>query len=310
MKKRCRFVTVLFVSVAVFVLHSCSLPGLPAKNQVNVITVGSTSTSESQILAAIVKEMIAYYEGDLEVLIVGNLGSSRIMHQAMLRGDVTVAASRYTGSDLTGSLSLPAESNPEKALALVQAGFHKEFQLKWYPSYGFDNTYAFMVSQEVAQRYNLEKISDLAPWAETLRVGIDTVWLNRLGDGYDGFQAAYGIEFARIFPMQIGLVYEAINAGKMDMALGYSSDGRIASYNLVTLVDDLHFFPAYDCSIVASEKLLAQHPGLDAIFLKLVGQIDTPTMRRLNYEVDDQLLDPEFVAKRFLQSHHYFEQAE
>ncbi len=33
--------------------------------------------------------------------------------------------------------------------------------------------------------------------------------------------------------MQIGLVYDAVEAGKMDIVLGYSTDGRIASYDLV-----------------------------------------------------------------------------
>ena len=37
--------------------------------------------------------------------------------------------------------------------------------------------------------------------------------------------------------MQIGLVYDAVEAGKMDIVLGYSTDGRIASYDLVMLED-------------------------------------------------------------------------
>ena len=41
--------------------------------------------------------------------------------------------------------------------------------------------------------------------------------------------------------MQIGLVYDAVNAGKMDVILGYSTDGRIGSYDLVMLKDDKRF---------------------------------------------------------------------
>ncbi len=41
--------------------------------------------------------------------------------------------------------------------------------------------------------------------------------------------------------MQIGLVYDAVEAGKMDIVLGYSTDGRIASYDLVMLEDDRNF---------------------------------------------------------------------
>ena len=48
--------------------------------------------------------------------------------------------------------------------------------------------------------------------------------------------------------MQIGLVYDAVNAGKMDVILGYSTDGRIGSYDLVMLKDDKRFFPPYDAA--------------------------------------------------------------
>ena len=45
----------------------------------------------------------------------------------------------------------------------------------------------------------------------------------------------YNFQFKSILPMQIGLVYDAVNAGKMDVILGYSTDGRIGSYDLVML---------------------------------------------------------------------------
>ena len=41
--------------------------------------------------------------------------------------------------------------------------------------------------------------------------------------------------------MQIGLVYDALNTEKLDVALGYSTDGRIAAYDLKVLKDDKQF---------------------------------------------------------------------
>lgn len=41
--------------------------------------------------------------------------------------------------------------------------------------------------------------------------------------------------------MQIGLVYDALNSEKLDVALGYSTDGRIAAYDLKVLKDDKQF---------------------------------------------------------------------
>ena len=48
--------------------------------------------------------------------------------------------------------------------------------------------------------------------------------------------------------MQIGLVYDALHSGNLDVAVGYSTDGRIAAYDLKVLKDDKQFFPPYDAS--------------------------------------------------------------
>jgi osmoprotectant transport system substrate-binding protein len=108
--------------------------------------------------------------------------------------------------------------------------------------------------------------------------------------------------------MQIGLVYDAVDAHRMDVVLGYSTDGRIASYDLVMLEDDKQFFPPYDASPVVNQELLDEVPELENALLRLAGKIDTETMQQLNYESDNNLVEPSIVAERFLEDHHYFEE--
>ena len=67
--------------------------------------------------------------------------------------------------------------------------------------------------------------------------------MNRAGDGYPAFQKDYGFKFKSARPMQIGLVYDALKT-KLDVAVGYSTDGRIAAYNLKILKDDRKLFPS------------------------------------------------------------------
>ena len=43
--------------------------------------------------------------------------------------------------------------------------------------------------------------------------------------------------------MQIGLVYDAVKNGKMDIVLAYSTDGRIKAYDL-KLLKTINAFPA------------------------------------------------------------------
>ena len=75
------------------------------------------------------------------------------------------------------------------------------------------------------------------------------------------FPKEYGFKFASARPMQIGLVYDALKI-KIRCCVGYSTDGRIA-YDLKILKDDRKFFPPYDGSPLATEKLIKDHPEID-----------------------------------------------
>lgn len=289
------------------ILGSCSLPGLASNTDDQTISITGGITSEAQILAGIVAGMVEHYT-DKNTTIINNLATTTINHQAMINGDASISAARYTGTDLTTTLGLPPEKDPKKAFAVVKEEFEKRYSQTWFPSYGFENTYVFLVRKDTAEKYNLTKVSDLKNVADELVAGVDTSWINRKGDGYDGFQETYGFSFESILPMQIGLVYDAVEAGKMDIVLGYSTDGRIASYDLVMLEDDLSFFPPYDAAPVVANQVLKDTPHLEEALQKLGSTITTEEMQKLNYEADNNLVEPSVVAEHFLKEHHYFEE--
>ena len=306
MKKKTIFVLTI-VSSFLVLMSGCSFPGLGGSNRnQDTIAIGSIATSENQILANLAKLMIEHYT-DEKVVMINNLGTSTVVHNAMVNEDINISAGRYTGTDLSGTLNLEPEKDPKKAFDIVSKEFQTRYQQEWLPSYGFANTYAFMVSKKTAETYNLKKISDLKDVAGELTAGVDTSWINRDGDGYKAFSDAYNVNFKKVYPMQIGLVYDAVAAEKMDVVLGYSTDGRISSYDLVILEDDLNFFPPYDASVVMSDKLKESKPELKPILEKLSGKIDTDTMQQLNYQADNNLLEPENVARQFLRDNNFFE---
>lgn len=304
MLKKNRFLIILTVCLSIFI-SGCSLPGLsgPAKN---TIKVGTLNTSESQIMGYMVRLMIEHYT-DSKVEMVNNLGSSIVQHQAMMNGDVDITAARYTGTDLAGALGMEPVKDPKEALKIVQHEFQKRFDQTWFDSYGFANSYAFTVTKGLAEKENVKTVSDLKPLAAKLKLGVDNSWLKRKGDGYEGFVKQYGFQFGRTFPMQIGLVYQAVANGKMDVVLAYTTDGRIKAFDLKVLEDDQHFFPPYDASLVSRNDVLKAHPKLKGVLQKLSGKIDTEKMQELNYEADGKMKEPSVIAKEFLEEHHYFE---
>ena len=224
-----------------------------------------------------------------------------------MRNNANVSACMYTGASLVGELGMNPIRDPQKALNTVIKGFDEEFDLVWFPSYGFDNSYAFMVKREFAEEENLKKVSDLKAIAEELKVGVDSAWMKRQGDGYVAFQEVYKFDFPNIYPMEIGLTYNAVAEEQMDVILGYTTDGRINSYDLVVLEDDMKLFPPYDASPVASISILKKYPELEEVLLRLEGSITNATMQDLNRKSDEQLVEPNIVAEQFLRRNNFFE---
>ncbi|WAA12909.1 osmoprotectant ABC transporter substrate-binding protein [Fervidibacillus halotolerans] len=306
--KRLTKIRFVLVFISLLFISGCSLPGLGGSGKES-IKIGTLTTSESQIMGQMIKQLIEYYT-DLDVVMVNNLGSSIVQHQAMLEEDVDITATRYTGTDLAGALGMSAVKDPEEALAIVQREFEKRWDQTWFDSYGFENSYGFTVTKQLAEKYGLEKVSDLEPYANDLRFGVDNSWIHREGDGYEGFIEAYGFEFPKIYPMQIGLVYQALKNNEMDVVLAYTSDGRIAAYDLQLLEDDRQFFPPYDTSMVVRNEILRKYPQLEGVLSKLVGKISTEKMQQLNYEADGKMREPAVIAREFLEQNDYFKGAE
>lgn len=305
--KKIKYILVVFV-LSLTVLSGCSLPGLGSKSTKNDVKITALSTSESQIISHMLRLLIEHdTHGKIKPTLVNNLGSSTIQYNALINGDANISGVRYNGTDLTGALKEAPIKDPKKAMIATQQGFKKKFDQTFFDSYGFANTYAFMVTKETAKKYHLETVSDLAKHSKDLRLGMDSSWMNRKGDGYEGFKKEYGFDFGTVRPMQIGLVYDALNSEKLDVALGYSTDGRIAAYDLKVLKDDKQFFPPYAASAVATNELLRQHPELKTTINKLTGKISTSEMQRLNYEADGKGKEPAVVAEEFLKKHHYFD---
>lgn len=291
--------------LALTLLSGCSLPGLSGPAE-KTVTIGTLGTAESAIMGNMVRLLIDHYT-DLQTEMITNMGSSTVQHKAMVAGEVDITGTRYTGTDLVGALGMDPIKDPDKALKTVKREFQEQFNQTWFDSYGFANSYAFTVTSELAKKHDLKTVSDLKAIAPELRLGVDSAWIRRPAVGYQSFIKTYGFEFGRVFPMNIGLVYKAVESGEMDVVLAYTTDGRIEAFDLVTLEDNKHLFPPYDSSPVVRNEVLKKHPELKGIIQKLAGKISTKQMRKMNYQANVKLKEPRLVAKEFLEKNNYFE---
>ncbi|CVK18256.1 osmoprotectant ABC transporter substrate-binding protein [Sporomusa sphaeroides] len=294
---RTRVLTIGLLLVLAVVFTGCG--GMTGTKDTKTIKIGSQTFSEPKILAEMMKLLIEKNLG-YKVEHVTNLSASTIVHQAMLNKEVDIST-RYTGTEMTGPLGLEQPIFDRKqAFDFVQAEFGKRFNQTVFAPYGFENTYALTVRGDVAQKYGLTKVSDLAPYAANMKLGTDTSFLDREADGYQALTKLYGFTFGKTYPMEIGLVYKAVKDEEVDTVIAYSTDARIRSFDLKVLADDKNFFPPYEAVIIARNDTLEQFAGVKEELAKLSGIIDTDTMTELNYLVDEKKMAPEKVALDFL----------
>ncbi|QRR00521.1 ABC transporter permease/substrate-binding protein [Dyadobacter sandarakinus] len=120
-------------------------------------------------------------------------------------------------------------------------------------------------------------------------------------DGYLGLKSKYGLAIP-VVVISDAVMYKAAYEKKLDVISGYSTDGRLKAYDLVTLEDDQHIFPPYYAAPLVRTAVLKKYPGLQPVLEMLSGQIDDATMTELNYRTDVKKQAPEQVARDFLRS--------
>lgn len=149
MNKKIRNTILMALIVCALMITGCSLPGLGSSSETTV-KIGAQSMTESEILANMIAQLLER-NTELDTKIIKNLGSNFVQQKAMETGDIDIAATRYTGTDLTSVLGQEIEKDPVKAMEIVQREFKEQYGFKFFDSYGFDNTYAFTISNELAE---------------------------------------------------------------------------------------------------------------------------------------------------------------
>ncbi len=263
------------------------------------LTVGSSTFSEPWILS----EMVKIFLEELGHNVTHTINvQPDTTHAAMVAGDMDFYMS-WTGTQFAGILEMEVTEewrDREKVFDYVHDEFQERYNQTWFPSLGFNNTYALAVRQDFADEHDLQKATDLVPLAPELEIATDSTFQERIGDGFDDMAEHYGFEFKAVHGMSYGILYRAVAEGEVDVSVAYSTDGRIPAMNLVVLEDDKAFFPPYDGCIVARNEVLEKDPRIEETLSVMWGAIDEATMARLNTAVDVEEREFEDVAREFM----------
>jgi osmoprotectant transport system permease protein len=258
-----------------------------------LVTVGSKKFTESVILGEIAAGAMRA-SGGARVAHVRELGGTRLLWSALLRGDIDVYA-EYTGTLREEILAGRGGATPASlARALDSLGVGMSAPL------GFDDTYALGMTRRAADSLGIRTIADLAAHPD-LRYGLSHEFLDR-EDGWPGLARAYGLSGRNVTGLDHELAYRALLAGDVAVTDLYSTDAEIRRYDLVVLADTKRWFPDYQAVWVWRHDLVTRAPDAVAALRSIEGRIDNAAMIGMNAAVRIDRRGETDVASAFLDS--------
>jgi osmoprotectant transport system permease protein len=262
----------------------------------NAVTIGAKSFTEQYVLAEILSGWIGR-DGGPPATTLPSLGST-VLFDALRNGEIDVYVD-YSGtlwaSVLQGS---GAPGSRAEVLDEVRTRLAAEYGIEVAAALGFENTYALAMREARAAELGIATLSELAPATPTLEIGADYEFLSR--PEWRALVDAYGFAFGVARSMDPSLMYQAVAAGEVDVISAFSTDGRIAAFELRVLRDDRGVIPPYDAVVLVGPRLVRERPEVVAQLARLNDAIDAATMQRMNAAVDQQGRSPTDVANEWL----------
>lgn len=277
------------------------------------VVIGSKEFTEQLILGQIA--ILALEYNGIETVDETGLGGTMIVREAQEKGDVHLYW-EYTGTALISHLGYDeAITDPAECYSVVKADDLERFDLVWLDYTPFDNTYTLMMRQADADALGIVSISDLA---DAINGGVEAPiaggWVfatdheySIRDDGYPALCELYGFEFDDVMVMDLGITYGALRDGDVPVAMGFATDGRIAAFELVNLVDDRQFHPVYNCSPVVRKDALDAYPAIATILNPIAKALDAETMSAMNMKVDIEDYLPREIAEEWLKANGFIQ---
>ena len=239
----------------------------------DTVRVGSKKFTESYVLAEIAKRTLS--DTGISAEHRQGMGGTIILWQALRGGQIDVYP------EYTGTIAQEILKRSDRMTLEQISGELAKFGVGTTRPLGFNNTYALVMTRDKAQKLGVHTISDLRDhWQFSF--GLTHEFLDRQ-DGWRPLAQFYGLNPRSVVGIDHAIGYDALRNGQVDVKDAYSTDAKIAQYDLTVIDDDQKFFPRYDAVYLyrlgLDEKALAS-------LRRLEGTIDEPAMIHLNAEAE------------------------
>ena len=252
--------------------------------------IGTKPFTEQYVLASLIEQRLR--DQGLTATIREGLGSS-VIFNALSAGEIDAYVD-YSGTIWTNQMHRTDVKPRAEVLAEMAKWLEQEHKIKLVGGLGFENAYALAMPRGKADALGIRTLADLASRASNLSIAGDYEFFGR--PEWDAIRKTYGIKFREQRQMQPEFMYAAAAHGDVDVIAGYTSDGRIAQFDLAVLDDPKHAIPPYDAVLLISPQR-ANDEALLAALKPLVGTIDVTMMRDANLRASGDKASPAEAAR-------------
>ncbi|HEV2438502.1 MAG TPA: glycine betaine ABC transporter substrate-binding protein [bacterium] len=255
-----------------------SSPGAAAASKPH-LTVGGKLDTEAQLLTKLY--VLVLRKAGFDVTEKSKLGTNDIVHNAIVSGQIDLYP-EFTATGLA-RLKLKTTHNDQKDYELVKAGYRKQFHITWLQMSPLNDTYGICTTQARAAKLGT-KVSQLAEAAPKLTVATPP-------DGTSdpnvlpGMKAAYGFTFGKTVVLDEALTFPAVQQGKADVNVCYTTNALIAKSHFVLLDDDHHLFPIYHPAPIVRGATLTKAPDIATALNALAPKLTTEVSQQLQLQV-------------------------
>jgi osmoprotectant transport system permease protein len=244
-----------------------------------LVMVGAKTFTEQYILARLIGDTLE--AGGFQVEVRDSLGST-VVFDALAAGEIDLYVD-YSGTIWANHMQRSDTPAAERVLVEMTRWLDERHGIQALGRLGFENAYALAMRRDRARQLGVQTLDDLRPHAPSLGVGGDYEFFAR--PEWAAVRDRYRLDFAEKRSLDSTLMYSAVVEGQVDVISAFSSDGRIAAFDLLVLADPLQAFPPYDAVLLLSSAA-RERPRLVAALRPLVGKIDDQRMRHANKLVD------------------------
>ncbi len=231
-----------------------------------------------------------------------NLAGTQVAHEALINDEIDLYP-EYTGTGYQFILgNEDGEKDPATVYDRAAEQYKEKFNVIWLDRSPMNDTNAVACTKAAADKFGLVTLSDLSAAAPNLRFAAIPDFEQR-PDGLAGLKELYGgFEFQSLTVFDPGLKYKAVEEGKADCVIAFSTDGQIAANGLVLMQDDKGLWPPYNVAPVVRAPALEANPAIAAALNRLAPIITTEAITALNWQVDGDKKEYADVARAFLQA--------